>query len=129
MGKIMKDGKQYGVGGISDASDIAYGSGTVESALDALSDRLSHNLTITASSESDFISQILDTMLTWGIGSYAFGATRTGYYACTCFGSVTTATRCIVQIVPQPANLSKVLLGESNGGTKTYKQIATTTLS
>ena len=33
MGKIMKDGIQYGVGGITDASDIKYGSTDVESAL------------------------------------------------------------------------------------------------
>ncbi len=40
MGKIMKDGIQYGVGGITDASDIKYGSTDVESALDDLNNGL-----------------------------------------------------------------------------------------
>ena len=40
MGKIMKDGIQYGVGSITDASDIKYGSTNVESALDNLNTRL-----------------------------------------------------------------------------------------
>lgn len=34
MGKIMLNGRQYGVGGIADASDVKYGSTNVESALD-----------------------------------------------------------------------------------------------
>ena len=40
MGKIMKDGIQYGVGGVTDASDIKYGSTDVESALDDLNNGL-----------------------------------------------------------------------------------------
>ena len=41
MGKIMMNGIQYGVGGITDASDIKYGSTDVESALDTISQSLS----------------------------------------------------------------------------------------
>lgn len=36
MGKIMKDGHQYGVGGIQTAEDIAYEDSTVKDELDAL---------------------------------------------------------------------------------------------
>lgn len=39
MGKIMKDGKQYGVGGTQQADEIVYGTGTVESALNTLNDK------------------------------------------------------------------------------------------
>lgn len=40
MGKIMLNGRQYGVGGIVDASDVKYGSTDVESALDGLNNDL-----------------------------------------------------------------------------------------
>lgn len=40
MGKIMLNGRQYGVGGIADASDVKYGSTDVESALDTLNSSL-----------------------------------------------------------------------------------------
>lgn len=36
MGKIMKEGIQYGVGGLQEASDISYGTGSVADALDEL---------------------------------------------------------------------------------------------
>ena len=36
MGKIMKEGKQYGVGGTQKASEITYGTGTVSDALNTL---------------------------------------------------------------------------------------------
>ena len=42
MGKIMLNGRQYGVGGITDASDIKYGSTDVESALNDLNTGLSN---------------------------------------------------------------------------------------
>ena len=51
MGKIMKDGIQYGVGGITDASDIKYGSTDVESALNDLNNGLTNKLTAFANAK------------------------------------------------------------------------------
>lgn len=133
-GESAPSANRFSASGISyDNTDSGLSATNVQDAVDSLDSEIKastkNNISVTASSETDFISQVLDNLLSWGIGSYVFGATRTGYYACTCFGSVTTSTRCIVQIIPQPANVSKVFLGESNGGTKSYKQIATTALS
>lgn len=44
MGKIMKDGIQYGVGGMTDASDVKYGSTDVETALDDLNNGLTYSV-------------------------------------------------------------------------------------
>ena len=45
MGKIMLNGKQYGVGGITDAEDVKYGNTTVDAALDQNASDISANAT------------------------------------------------------------------------------------
>ena len=52
MGKIMKDGIQYGVGGVTDASDIKYGSTDVESALNDLNNGLPYLQEVTGTTTS-----------------------------------------------------------------------------
>ena len=44
MGKIMLNDIQYGVGGITDAEDVKYGSTNVSNALDNLNNALSNKI-------------------------------------------------------------------------------------
>ena len=107
---------------------------TVEGQIDALNSnfnsKLNAGLSFTASSISDFLSQILDYAVSLdNAGSRIVGITWQQHF----FSSVTicsqSATRHIATVVPQPANESNIYIAEYNGGTKTYKRIAMTSLS
>lgn len=87
------------------------------------------NKNYTASSVTDFIKQVLDDIYPLGAGQYHFGVAWNQHYFCTCFASAQSVSRCVCFIVPQPANVSFVLLGEYNNGTYTYKQINTSAIS
>jgi len=54
MGKIMKNGIQYGVGGATDAEDVKYGSSNVKQALDQNSNAIAKNTSDIASLNADF---------------------------------------------------------------------------
>lgn len=64
MGKIMLNGRQYGVGGIADASDVKYGSTDVESALDGLSrDLTSHYIELDVGSISSSSGSVVSNSI------------------------------------------------------------------
>ena len=87
------------------------------------------NKTLSATSVTDFLGQILDDVLTMGIGSYVIGYAWQYNYYCTVMASVQSVTRAVIIVTPQPANISKVFVADVNNNSKTYKEIATSTVT
>lgn len=95
-----------------------------------INDKLNTELMFSASSISDFLSQVLDYAVSLGnAGNRVIGITWQQHF----FSNVTicsqSATRHVATVVPQPGNESSIYIAEYNNGTKTYKKVATTQLS
>lgn len=95
-----------------------------------INDKLNTELMFSASSTSDFLSQILDYAVSLGnAGNRVIGIAWQQHYFCNVTICSQSATRHIAVVAPQPANESAIYIAEYNNGTKTYKKIATTQLS
>lgn len=85
--------------------------------------------TYSATSVTDFLSQLLDYVLSQGGGSRVFGAAWEYHYFCNVNASAQSSTRCVIQVIPQPSNANYIFIAEYNNGTKTYKQISTSNIT
>lgn len=113
-----------GTGGLNDLQ------GQVTALNSNINSKLNAGLLFTASSNSDFLSQILDYAVSLGnAGSRIVGITWQQHCFCIAIICSQSATRHVATVVPQPGNESNIFIAEYNGGTKTYKQIAMTQLS
>lgn len=126
---------EYGVTKLNDTTSSTSTSEAATAAVvkrlnDNISNKLNTELSFTASSISDFLSQILDYAVSLGnAGNRIVGMTWQYHYFCNVTICSQSATRHVAIVVPQPSNSYDIYIAEYSNGTKAYKQIAMTWLS
>lgn len=101
----------------------------VDTINDSFANGLKDNITITASTVSDFLKQTADHTISLGVGSHVFTATWYQHYATTVVSGVHSSTRCQCLVVPQAENASYIFIISLNNSTYTYRQITMSNLT
>lgn len=84
---------------------------------------LSTQVQYTTNTIEEFINDILQLVISYGVGCYMFGITRSSMYYCLVTAAVYSSTRAIVQVIPQADNIREIYVGSANNNNMTYKKI------